>query len=63
MWNPIIGQKVRWQPVQPGYRRLRVPKGAAVMLKARFGGRDAREALRCAACATTVIPADPSYET
>jgi hypothetical protein len=35
MWNPIIGQKVRWQPNKPGYRRLRVPKGATVVLKAR----------------------------
>lgn len=39
MWNPIVGQKVRWQPTQPGYGRLRVPKGAAVLLAARFGGK------------------------
>lgn len=63
MWNPILGQKVRWQPTEPGYVRLRVPEGAVVLLKARAGGRDARVAMRCPQCATTVIPADPSYDT
>jgi len=32
--------KVRWQPTQPGYWRVRVPQGAEVLLKARFGGKD-----------------------
>ena len=62
MWNPIMGQKVRWQPTQPGYRRMRVPTGAAVVLQARFGGKDARVASRCITCSTTVIPPDPSYD-
>ena len=62
MWNPIIGQKVRWQEQQPGYRRLRVPPGAQVVLKARVGGKDARPAHRCSNCSTTVIPPDVSYD-
>jgi hypothetical protein len=62
MWNPIMGQKVRWQPTQPGYARLRVPEGAAVVLQARRGGRDARAAHRCAQCATVVVPPDPTYD-
>ena len=62
MWNPIFGQKVRWQEPKPGYRRLRVPDGAKVLLRARVGGKDARRALRCASCSTTVIPPDSSYD-
>jgi hypothetical protein len=62
MWNPIIGQKVRWQPDEPGYGRLRVPQGAKIVLRARFGGRDRRRAVRCSTCATTVIPRDPAYD-
>jgi len=63
MWNPIVGQKVRWQPTQPGWGRMRVPEGAAVVLKARTGGRDARLAYRCPSCATVVIPPDATYDT
>ena len=63
MWNPIIGQKVRWQPTQPGYGRLRVPDGAAVVLRARRGGREARVAYRCSQCAAVVVPPDPTYDT
>ena len=62
MWNPILGQKVRWQEPQPGYGRLRIPAGAKVVLKARVGGKDARRALRCGTCATTVIPPDATYD-
>jgi hypothetical protein len=62
MWNPIIGQKVRWQPTQPGWGRLRVPKGVAVVLAARFGGKDARFAHRCPDCATVVVPPDSTYD-
>ncbi len=62
MWNPILGQKVRWQPAKPGYRRLRVPEGARVLLKARMGGKDARIALRCPTCVTTVVPPDTTYD-
>lgn len=62
MWNPILGQKVRWQPTKPAYGRWRVPKGAAVVLKARLGGRDARSAFRCPACATIVISPSESYD-
>ncbi len=62
IWNGILGQKVRWQPTKPGYLRMRVPPEAAVILRARAGGKDARPALRCAQCATTVIPPDPSYD-
>jgi endogenous inhibitor of DNA gyrase (YacG/DUF329 family) len=62
MWNPFMGQKVRWQPTEPGWVRLRVPSGAAVVLQARAGGKDARVSWRCTECQTTVIPADPSYD-
>jgi len=62
MWNPILGQKVRWQPTRPRWRRLRVPEGAAVLLQARLGGKDARAASRCAACDTLVVPPDPTYD-
>ena len=62
MGNPIIGQKVRWQQPPPGYGRLRVPSGARVVLKARFGGKDARRAYRCSVCATTLIPPDTPYD-
>lgn len=62
MWNPFFGQKVRWQPTQPGYVRMRVPQGAKVVLQARVGGKDARRALRCSACGTTLIPPDPTYD-
>jgi hypothetical protein len=61
MWNPVLGQKVRWQPAKPGWVRLKVPEGAAVVMEARNGGKDAREALRCPSCSTTVIPPDPAY--
>ena len=62
MWNPLIGQKVRWQEPKPGYGRLRVPEGAKVLLKARVGGKDARPASRCSSCATVVIPPEQSYD-
>jgi len=62
MWNPIIGQKVRWQPTRPGYARLHIPKGARVVLAARVGGRDARLAMRCPSCATVVVPPDATYD-
>lgn len=62
MWNPIVGTKVRWQPTKPGYRRLRAPEGAKVLLRARVGGRDPRVALYCSACATTVVPPDTAYD-
>ena len=62
MWNPIMGQKVRWQEPEPGWRRLRVPPGAEVVLQARTGGRDARIAHRCRSCSATVIPPDESYD-
>ncbi len=62
MWNPFLGQKVRWQPTEPGWVRLRVPVGAAVVLQARVGGKDARVAWRCSNCSTTVVPRDPSYD-
>ena len=62
MWNPILGQKVRWQPTRPGYGRLRVPPGAAVVLKARVGGRDARIAHRCPSCLTIVVLPDAAYD-
>ena len=61
MWNPFFG-KVRWQPTQPGYVRMRVPQGAKVVLEPRAGGKDARRALRCSACGTTLIPPDPTYD-
>jgi len=62
MWNPLPGQKIRWQPAQPGWVRLRVPDGARVVLKPRAGGKDARVAWRCSNCSTTVISPDPSYD-
>jgi hypothetical protein len=62
MWNPIIGQKVRWQPTRPRYGRLRVPTGAAVVLAARWGGKGARVAHRCLDCATVVLPPDSTYD-
>jgi len=61
MWNPIIGQKVRWQPTKPGYARLHVPYGARVLLETRVGGKDARVALHCPSCATIVVPPDATY--
>lgn len=61
LWNPILGTKVRWQPTKPGYRRLRIPEGARVLLRARAGGRDPRSALRCSTCDTVVVPPDTSY--
>ena len=62
MWNPIIGQKVRWQPTKPGYGRFRVPSGAAVVLRAKVGGRDPRIAWRCPSCSTMVVPPDETYD-
>ncbi|HEY5248463.1 MAG TPA: PF20097 family protein [Dermatophilaceae bacterium] len=62
MWNPIIGQKVRWQKDEPSYSRFRVPKEARVVLAARAGGKDRRVAHRCTKCSTTVIPPDASYD-
>lgn len=61
MWNPVLGQKVRWQPTRPGWVRMRVPADAVVVLEARNGGKDAREALQCTACSTTVIPPAGHY--
>lgn len=62
MWNPIVGQKVRWQREKPGYARFRVPPSARVVLKARAGGKDARAASRCESCGTVVVPPDDSYD-
>lgn len=63
LWNPFLGQKVRWMPTAPGSgRRGRVPEGSAVLLQARVGGKDARQALRCTSCAAMVIPPDPTYD-
>ncbi len=62
MWNPIIGQKVRWQHPKPGYVRIKAPSRAAVVLRARWGGRDARQASRCEHCGATVVPPDPTYD-
>ncbi len=61
MWNPVLGQKVRWQTARPGWVRLKVPQDAVVVMEARTGGKDARVALRCPTCSTTVIPPDPAY--
>ena len=61
MWNPIVFQKVRWQPTKPGWVRMRVPEGSRVLLEARMGGEGARVAMRCPECATTVVPPDASY--
>lgn len=62
MWNPILGQKVRWQPAKPQWRRLLVPEESAVVLRAKVGGKDARKAYRCASRSTTVVSADDSYD-
>jgi hypothetical protein len=61
IWNPIVFQKVRWQPTEPGYARLRVPEGARVILAARAGGRGGRVAMFCPSCATIVVPPDATY--
>ena len=58
MWNPIAFQKVRWQPTEPGYVRLRVPEGARVILGARAGGKGGRVAMLWPSCATIVMPPD-----
>jgi hypothetical protein len=47
---------------QPGWGRLRVPKGASLVLAARVGGQNARVAHRCLDCATVVVPPDPTYD-
>ena len=62
MWNALPGQKIRWQKTKPSYRRLHVPAGAAIVLKARVGRSDARIAYRCSNCSATVIPRDESYD-
>jgi hypothetical protein len=62
MWNPMVGQKVRWQPNEPGYVRLIVPTGAAVVLAAASGGRDRRRASRCPNCSATLIPPSARYD-
>ena len=61
IWNPMIFQKVRWQPTKPGYRRMRVPQGSRVLLEPRAGGKDARVAMLCSSCATVVVPPDATY--
>jgi hypothetical protein len=43
MWNPFLGQKVHWQEAKPRWRRMVVPKQAAVVLECRAAGRDARD--------------------
>ena len=62
MWNPLLGQKVRWQPTQPRWRRMVVPAGSAVLLQARYRGKDARKAYRCGHCSTTVVLPDATYD-
>lgn len=62
MWNPIVFQKVRWQPTKPGYVRMHVPEGARVLLEARMGGHGGRVAMSCPQCATTVVPPDATYD-
>lgn len=62
MWNPIVGQQVRWQMEQPRYVRMRVPNDAKVVLEARVGGKDARRAARCMSCSTLIIPPDDTYD-
>ncbi len=61
IWNPIVVQKVRWQPIEPGPGRLRVPEGSCVVLAARAGGKGGRVAMLCPSCATIVMPPDASY--
>jgi hypothetical protein len=61
IWNPIVVQKVRWQPTEPGYGRLRVPEGSRVLLEARGGGKGARVAMLCPSCTTIVMPPDATY--
>jgi hypothetical protein len=61
IWNPIVVQKVRWQPTEPGYSRLRVPEGSRVLLEARVGGKGARVAMLCPSCSTVVMPPDATY--
>jgi len=62
MWNPILGQKIRWQRTKPGHVRMHIPQGARVVLAAPVGGRDARVAMRCPTCATVVVPPDATYD-
>lgn len=61
IWNPIVVQKVRWQPTEPGYGRLRVPEGARVILEARARGKGGRVAMLCPSCTTIVMPPDATY--
>ena len=61
LWNPIVFQRVRWQPTKPGYGRLHVPPGSRVLLKPRIGGKDARVAMLCPSCGTVVVPPDATY--
>lgn len=61
IWNPIVVQKVRWQPTEPVSSRPRVPEGSHVILGSRAGGRGGRSAMLCPSCATIVAPPDPSY--
>ena len=62
MWNPFLGQKVRWQPTPPEWRRLKVPKGAAVVLEARRRGRDAASGVPMPRLPTIVVPPDRTYD-
>jgi hypothetical protein len=61
IWNPIVVQKVRWQPTEPGYGRKHVPEGSHVILAARSGGKSGRVALLCPSCSTIVVPPDATY--
>lgn len=61
-WNPIFGQKIRWQDQEPGFARFRVPPNSRVVIKARRRGKDPRRASSCPSCKTLLIPRDPYYD-
>lgn len=51
IWNPIaLLNFVNWQPVKPGYMRLRRPEGSEKVIIPRAGGRGCPRARICRPC-------------
>jgi Domain of unknown function (DUF6487) len=58
LYNPIVGTKLVWQAVKPGYVRLRMPTGSARVMQARLWGRGCPEGFICMACKLTLFSYD-----
>jgi hypothetical protein len=58
VYNPIIGTKLVWQAVKPGYVRLQMPEGSVRVSKPKIWGGGCPEGFICKTCKITLFSYD-----